>query len=378
MSNKTINQHYIPKCVLYNFSNKKQQLYECYLIKKKIYKTNIKSSMMDRYTYEHPYIEINRIERWFSVIENKIGPLIRRIIMILENNGYAELRSIIDVLNICLPEFLIFYYRSGALLYEYSFDQNDENNRILIMSEKIMNSGYIKSLSKSIIGNYNICIVNSVNGNFLLSDQFLSTAALSIKNRFASISNRHMGLKDTIILIPISKKYYAVYYHGNVPRYITSNRINILNEMQVNEINKVIINNSYRKCISYSNEALVSALEKFEDQSPSEIYAGYGDKLLYAATRKKEVFFYDRDKKAWQFIETPNWDRYYNIGRNDICPCGSNIKYKKCCLEPLSIAEAIISPFMAKREFPFATVDVNKDAISADSTIELPIDQFIG
>lgn len=25
--------------------------------------------------------------------------------------------------------------------------------------------------------------------------------------------------------------------------------------------------------------------------------------------------------------------KYPKIGRNDMCPCGSNLKYKKCCID---------------------------------------------
>lgn len=30
-----------------------------------------------------------------------------------------------------------------------------------------------------------------------------------------------------------------------------------------------------------------------------------------------------------------------SIGRNDPCPCGSNLKYKKCCLDKIENQEAI-------------------------------------
>ena len=30
-----------------------------------------------------------------------------------------------------------------------------------------------------------------------------------------------------------------------------------------------------------------------------------------------------------------------SIGRNDKCPCGSNLKYKKCCLDKIENQEAI-------------------------------------
>lgn len=379
MSEVTINQHYISKCILANFSNKDEQVYECLVNSGKIYPTNIKNSMMNRNTYEHPYFETNRIEKWFSRIEHYAGPAIKQIIMTIENyeTSDTEFKLIRVLVNTYLTTFIIFYYRSGALLYEYSFGQKNKDDRILIMSKKLMNSKYIRALSKTVVQHYNFTVIKSHQGKFLMSDQFLSTAALSIKNSFFQISNRHMGLKDTIILIPISKNYYVVYYHGDAPKYILPNKVNTLNEHQVSDINRIIINNSYRKCISYSREALEDALEKYEYRSPSEIMSGSDNGPYFGATLKKEIFFYSRDQKAWELIRELNkWDTYNDIGRNDKCPCGSNEKYKKCCLETLEIVKRIIAPFAAVQAYPFATINMLKDAVSINATIEMPIEEF--
>jgi len=240
MSNITINQHYIPQCILANFCNSKAQIYECLVNREKIYQTHMKNSMMYRYTYEHSFFEVNKIEKWFSRIEDYAGPAIKRIIGLIENHDRGDIGSIQDLLNRYLTTFLVFYYRSGALLLEYSFGRNSREDCILIMTNKIMNSKYLRALSKTIIRYYNFAIIKSSSGNFILSDQYLSTTALSIKNRFFYISNRHMGLKNTMILIPLSKNYYAVYYHGDVPSYIFPNTINVLNDSQVSDINRVI------------------------------------------------------------------------------------------------------------------------------------------
>lgn len=379
MSEVTINQHYISKCILVNFSNKDEQVYECLVNSGKIYSTNIKNSMVSRYTYEHPYFETNRIEKWFSRIEDHTGPAINRILLTIEKHESENIdfSLIRDLVNKYLTTFIIFYYRSGALLYEYSFGQKNKDNRILIMTEKLMNSKYIRALGKTIVQNYNFTIIKSNQGKFLMSDQFISTAALSIKNKFFKISNRHMGLKDTIILIPISKNFYVVYYHGDAPKYILPNKVNTLNELQVSDINRIIINNSYRKCISYSKEALEDALEKYEYRSPSGIMSGSDNGPYFGATLKKEIFFYSRDEKAWELIRDLNkWDIYENIGRNEKCPCGSNEKYKKCCLEALETAKRIIAPFAAVQAYPFASLNMLKDAVSINATIEMPIEEF--
>lgn len=381
MNEQTIKQHYISRCILINFSNHKEQVYECLLGKKSIYLANIYDSMMEKFTYEHPYFENNSIENWFAEkIEPGVTPAIEEILSLIDNPNIANvnLGSIKNVINKQLYNFLVFYYRSGALLYEYSFGKKDKDDRILLMAEKLMNSEYLRALSNSIIKYYDFAIIKSVHGRFLLSDQFLSTVALSIKNKFYQISNRHIGLKDTIIFIPISKNYYALFYNGNIPKYILRNKINTLDDSQVSEINGIIINNSYRKCISYSKEAIEAAIGKYEYASPSNIYASSSNNFSFGATLKKEVFFYSKDRKAWELMSMPHkWSKYDNVNRNDICPCGSNKKYKKCCLEALDIAKSIIGPFAATQSYPFANINMEKDAISIDATIEIPIEEFV-
>lgn len=38
-------------------------------------------------------------------------------------------------------------------------------------------------------------------------------------------------------------------------------------------------------------------------------------------------------KKERKVYKNKVWEREYDIGRNDKCPCGSGKKYKKCCLD---------------------------------------------
>lgn len=37
--------------------------------------------------------------------------------------------------------------------------------------------------------------------------------ALSYKNKFSNASNRQIGMKDIMVLIPLSAKFYVVFYH---------------------------------------------------------------------------------------------------------------------------------------------------------------------
>ena len=125
-----------------------------------------------------------------------------------------------------LPIFIIFYYSSGALLTEFS--SINKEDKIPSLSKKILNEKYLKDLRETIKNFYNFAIIES-DGNFLLSDQFVSTSALRIKSRFPDISNRHIGLKETLILIPLTANYYIAYWHTERSFFINPDCINYLN-----------------------------------------------------------------------------------------------------------------------------------------------------
>ncbi|MEH6983962.1 DUF4238 domain-containing protein [Priestia megaterium] len=344
MAENVINQHYIPQCVLKHFSSSKNQLVETLVELKRVYKTNYRQSMSARYTYEHSSLETNKLEKYFSRIEGYFSDVILNILntVVQYEDEQVEFNEIKMIVERYMREFIIFYYRSGALLHEFSFLQENEEIKINHLLSNIMNSSYIRDLSKTIITHYNISIIKSEDMGFLLSDQYVSTAALGIKGRFANVSNRHLGFKDVIILIPLSSQYYIVYYDGRQPSYIKPNTVNILNGLQVKEINKVIINNTYRKCISYQENSIREALKEFELISPCISLGHYSSGLKTGATLKKEVFFYESDKKAWDFFVSFEFVTYQNSKRNDVCPCKSGKKFKKCCLDKYNSSVKII------------------------------------
>lgn len=374
MGQITKNQHYISECLLENFSLS-GKVYECLLKKKTCYSTNISNAMMESYVYEHPKLETNLVEKWFQKIEDYMGPAIREIILLINNCEGSQGVSLVRE-RIChyLSSILVFYYRSGALLYEYSKGGINDYDKILLMSQKIMNSRYIRQLRDTIVSHYDFTILKSENDGFIMSDQYVSTAALSIKNRFFRISNRHIGLRDTIILIPISSKYYVAWFTGNAPSYFTNNTIVTLSELETNQINSVIAQNSYVKCIARTRESLEHAIKDHLHENPTEILAGFQNGEKTGAIHKKEVFFYKRDAKAWEILTRwPLSHRYARTGRNDKCPCGSEKKYKICCCEPVKIAEKIIEPFKKNQLYPFAEVNPTRDTVSPLAVIEQPV-----
>jgi hypothetical protein len=376
---ETKNQHYIPQSVLANFSNNKQQVYEALVFEKKLYPTKYRNSMSQRNTYEHPRLIKNNLEKEFGKIESGFDSTLKKIINMLEKVG-KDGCTILDIKNLVennMAIFIIFYYRSGALLHEFDHQRSKKEDKINLLLDNILNSRYIKSLSETIISHYKFSIIKNESNDFLMSDQYIATAALGIKSRFTNVSNRHMGLKNVISLIPISSNYYIVYYDGNKPDYIKNNEIVLLNDIQLAEINEVIMNNSYVKCIGRTKVALENSLSKFEFISPSEIIGGSDLGAVMGATLKKEIFFYERDKRTWEvFTSAYMWASYRDLGDYANCICGREKKFKFCCKAHYIEANKVLKTFgQLGKNFPF-TNDYRKHKVVPNCIVENGIGEF--
>ncbi|MDQ5938496.1 MAG: hypothetical protein QG642_186 [Patescibacteria group bacterium] len=366
-------QHYIPETLLGNFVNSDKKLIEVLLHSKKIYPTSPGNSMCETFVYEHDTLKKNTIENYFAKIDSEIGQAIKDTIGQIEElkKGNININTIREVVENLLPIFIIFYYRSGALLTEFSSINKDE--KIPLLSNKILNHVYINALSKTIRNCYNFSIIESDN-NFLLSDQFMSTASLDVKTQFFDISNRHIGLKETLILIPISSKYYITYWHSNKSFIVEENTITKLKPEEVKNINQTIINNSYVKCVSSQKEAIEDVLDEYEMEYPSQIYAGGNPSGYFCgAIKKKEVFFHKEDKEAFKLFTWMIFKPYEKLGRNDICACGSNKKFKKCHQDIYNKVKIIIDSFQKNKR------DRGDNyGIPGAMAYELPVDHWQG
>ncbi len=342
-------QHYISQGILRLFSENKQSVFEFNLENNKVYRAGISTTMSDKLTYEHPFLPGNTLENTFKKIEDKYIPRIKSIVDLLENGKIDVARKEIETL---LEYILLFYYRSGAILYEFS-DNNEFDKPSVIenMLKRISDARYLTRLANTIISDYTFVVLKSENGEFLLSDQYVSTASLNCKGMITNFSNRTIGFADCLILIPLSSKYYVAYYNGSFPlsKPINSDKIYELTKLDLLNLNKVIIRNSYRKCIAMHRDELESVKEY-----KSSICGTVGTIIKYSNgsyrsyTIKKEVFYRDIDQDIFDHLL-----EYYSslakfkevnhrkIGRNDLCLCGSNIKFKKCCIEKYKQAEHI-------------------------------------
>ncbi|GAA0133398.1 hypothetical protein YSY43_02380 [Paenibacillus sp. YSY-4.3] len=369
MNTITKNQHYIPQSILANFANNKGKVFEILLKQKKIYPISYRQSMSERYTYEHPYLEENYLEKEFGKIESYFAPAMRKIIENLESDSnYIE--DIKKQAETYMRDFFVFYYKSGALLNEYAFDGLHKDDKIPLMLEKIMNSIYLAELKDTIIKYYDFSIIKSEEDSFLLSDQYVTTSALSIKGQYINISNRHLGLKDVLMLIPLSSKYYIAYFNGEKPDYIKSTQVNMLSNEQVKEVNRTIINNSYVKCIGKYREPIELVADDFRIESPSRAVASYESGKQTVALRKKEVFFFDRDIEQWDFFRELKHTININTKRNEICKCGSGKKYKRCCLSKCQRNYSIVNNMYKKghhmiiKSHPNALIEKSLDEYS--------------
>lgn len=368
----TKNQHYVPVFCLKNFTNSDGKLFETYLLKeiKKVYPTNPIVAMSQKYTYEDPHLMKNSLENDFQQIESHVAP---KIISILDElnkfeNEEVGIHSIKSEIDDLMRFFIIFYYRSGALLTEFS--SGNKKFKVALLLDKLLNRSYIYNLADTIKNYYNFAVIKS-DGEFLISDQYVSTAAIRIKSRFVGVTNRHVGLKEMMILIPLSSSYYCMYWNSNNPIGIEINKINSLNKDLIEDINRVIINNSYMKCVGQKREILEKALACFQFRSPSTIFVGYKSGYNSGAVNKKEVFFDKSEEKAYELLEFSTFIQYKKLGRNDQCACGSGEKYKKCHRDAYERIMEVMQTFNGKGDF-------NDYVIPGVTTIELPIEEWGG
>lgn len=246
--------------------------------------------MSSKYTYEHPFLEGNTLERTFKKIEDEYSPLIRDVVSVLDNGDVKKVKALIEGV---MPIIMLFYYRSGASLYEFS-DNHDfgKESAINSMLNRIANKRYLDKLASTIINDYSFVVLKSSEKKLALSDQYISTASLNCKGKIANFSNRTIGFSNCLIMIPISAKYYIAYYHGNfsLSKPVIADTIYDLSAIDTLNINKVILRNSYNKCIAMHKEDL-EEIEPFRSTTcgTTGTIMQYDDGSFHSYTLKKEA-----------------------------------------------------------------------------------------
>lgn len=345
----TKKQHYISQGLLRLFSNDGIHLYECMIPQQKVYRTKISDAMEENYTYEHPLLEDNALENAFASIEGVFIPQIvaleRNVLASLKftNEVYSQITSLLEI-------FLLFYYRSGAVLSEFSYGINDleakKQRRVGRLLEVITTRYYLKNLAKSICKGYKCALLYSSTGQFVISDQYIATVALAYKNHFFDTSNRAIGMKETMILLPLSRSLYVAFFNGNTPNYVKQNQICELTDSETYQINKLIFHNSFKKCAGPNSELLCSLQkEKYSSFDANQVFFGKDINGICGYINKKEIFLYSDEEDiythhihyAMEYRSLLSKHGKAHI-RNIKCPCGSGKKFKICCLSKYSRA----------------------------------------
>jgi uncharacterized protein YchJ len=338
----TKKQHYISQGIIKLFTNSDKRVYELIVDGKKILNSEIINCMCQNYIYEHPELKTNTIENLFGKIESRFIPNVKDLIIQIDKfygTNSKDINAIKRKIHKMLIWFLFFYFRSGALLTEYSsFSDNPRIERVERMLYNILDFSYLSKLALTIKKCYKFTILVSDDEHFIMSDQYISTAALAYKNNFLNGSNRQIGLKDTLILIPLTSKYYIAFYNGNAPYYFIENRFCSLTADQVREINTVIYKNAYLKCLAKISMPLETVVQSQSIRKGArKSLALFDDNDVHSYVTKKEVYFYsideDLDENFIQYASDYITKIKGKIGRNSICICGSGKKYKNCCMQ---------------------------------------------
>lgn len=336
---QTKKQHYITKKLLELFVSN-NQIYEYILSSRTSYLTNISNAMCAKNIYEHIKLDTNTVENLLaSTSDSRLPKAIEKVLIFLESNDIPGARKVIYE---NLPDFVICYFRSGAVLTELrtSLNKNIEDKKIEKFLSIVGDRKYLLDLSLTIMLGYKFTIIESSNDNFILSDQYISTCSLKPKCRFTNVSNRNIGLKDTVILIPINSKYYAFLYNGSNDLNLKDNIINKLSEEETTIINTAIYNNSYYK-VAYKNQDDLKNIDKNSTSiiSPMTCIAMFSNNTSIGTVTKKEVFLIQKHKEAFELFESGLFIDGLNTKRNELCPCKSGKKFKNCCIEKYDIVK---------------------------------------
>ena len=112
----------------------------------------------------------------------------------------------------------------------------------------------------SLLEQYNYSIISTEN-DFVLSDAFISVASLEYETFYVDYSNCNIGIPKTIILIPLTNKFYLIFYNTNDCNISFRKKFKKLTEKETFQINSVIYRNSFLYCIS-SNEDILKKLKE--------------------------------------------------------------------------------------------------------------------
>lgn len=369
MRKRTKKQHYIAQCLLRIFVDEKD-IYECITTTNRTYKTSFENSMCRRDSYESSFVVDNHLENFFAdYIDGDTANLNRKILLML-NDENCNLGEVYSTFLNNLHLYLVNYYKSITSLVRFSTKDSDiDDYSIITMLSRILNKDYIKRLCMIFRKGYKISIIKSEKGDFILCDQYLASCSMKYKGMYSNISNRDIGIRDTIILFPLNCYFYVIFYDNEISNFnLVEDEINYLNEEQVKQINNIIYSNAYQKIVSSKKDNLIN-LEKqnssFGDVTAMIVYKN-GHNMTHRV--KSEIFFTKEQVEFYKYYQTLKWGKriYKKYQVNSKCPCGSNIKYKKCCKNKIDECWRIFNNQQLKKNI------LINESLGMEETVRMP------
>ena len=338
---RTKKQHYVSQSILYVFF-KVKKIHEYNLKINKDYDSSVENSMCCSDIYECDLYDDNSLEKAFAALyDGEFAKRLKEIDNFLNNNEISKAK---EQIKNSYNYFLISYYKSLASLVRLSKNDRyelEQNSSTLRMLKNITDLHYMKRLSLILCNCYTIYIVKSSNSNFILCDQFIATASNFFNGMFSNISNRDIGVKGSMIFLPISSDYYAILFDKNMSFEYDSNLINFLSREQTEKINNIIYNNATEKVVTKRNEKYnFNTINSCGDEMCFFVYSNHHSK---GWKTKKEIFYSDYEQSIYLTFRNLEWGKYINLGRNEKCYCGSGKKFKKCCFDKTERCKTIMS-----------------------------------
>lgn len=258
------NQHLVSQMIQRRFSHdgtkvfgiKELRLKVEPFIKYEVKEFSIKNTMCKDFCYEFPKelsFEPNLLENAFAKRESEYSTIVNKIINLIETrNSFGKLKEYI--FKEAMQYFLWFYYRTYQhILLGNDNDDNKHLETFIRTLNSLFDKNYLERLGMTIENYYDLHILESNNEEFLLSDSFLSTASIDFKgmgNESPYLLNRNIGLKNIIILIPLTARYYLLFTDDKSYKshYIKVYKNDIL------KFNSIIFRNSFEFTIGKNKE----------------------------------------------------------------------------------------------------------------------------
>ena len=340
---RTKKQHYISNSILDNFF-KTNKIHEYNLKSNRDYDCSTSNSMCCSDIYESDLFKDNKLEDAFAKLyDGQFATALSKIDNYLSNN---KVELAIDLLRHNFYFYVVSYYKSLASLVRLSKNDKqilDKNRATTRMFKLITDIDYMKRMSVILTNCYDIYIIKSNDSNFVLCDQFISTASNYFNGMFSNISNRDIGVKGSIILLPVSIDYYFLLYDKTLNKSINMkpNSINMLSEQDTGKVNNIIYNNATEKvCTLKDKKYTFKNVNSYGDES---VYMVYSNLSSQGYKKKKEIFYSNEEQDLYKMFADLEWGKYTKLGRNEKCFCGSNKKFKKCCYDKVERCKLIMS-----------------------------------